>query len=725
MTNDKPNNDNHIDLIKHTTHVNDQGIRFAEFELAGDEQDVLLPDKRADLQKSVHEQEDSSATTKKSLIVEPQQPLSINWDEDFRYVTKEQQFVQKARELAWHVEGETPFVPFKSYWPTYDQMASDQFKWYFYWREEVRSGRYPDTDLSYLFVYFYELIHGVGWSDPVQGYELMEQAWTAYRKRYTKLDTYLREWLYDFMIVHSLDMPIRETYARFPRVLSSELKEREWKRRFSLQPIELTWDLLLDLLDYDVEKSRFYQEEGRKDLEQYAPKVIALVDSYWAKIKGHRFIDHFQPRPRQVKRHLFRSAVYDHGLYGRSVVLTVVSLSEYAPLRSYITALVRLTENKLRELRGFKGRLRGPDVVDPEIVEIITRYLKKEIQEQIEAQRVQAIPEVQIDTGKLRRLQRESDQVRDMLLTEESMQQAAVISSQPEQGSVSSVEAYSGHSEDSEANTNMAASAKKDRSSRKSAAKKTDVFQAVMDFDAAPYEVDALQEHEALGGEAEVIVNSDNSEETSGEVVVSFGNSEGARAEVVIHSSKSEGASAEVFMNSDNSEETGAGDSINSLNREGVRAESGRRSEMLGGNRADPMQSTDSPEESASEAQADVSHIVARDAESHDLHEEISKSSPIEETILGEHEWQWEVEDEEWQMLAERLSPLHLKVLHALKTGANRSELQRIAERAGSMPALLLDEINEAAMDTIGDLLIDGESIVDDYIEMLDTLKSV
>ncbi|MGG3280176.1 TerB N-terminal domain-containing protein [Paenibacillus solani] len=711
MTNDKPNNDNHIDLIKHTTHVNDQGIRFAEFELAGDEQDVLLPDKRVDLQNPVQDQGDASATTKKSLIVEPQQSLSINWDEDFRYVTKEQQFVQKARELAWHVEGETLFVPFKSYWPTYDQMASDQFKWYFYWREEVRSGRYPDTDLSYLFVYFYELIHGVGWSDPVQGYELMEQAWTAYRKRYTKLDTYLREWLYDFMIVHSLDMPIRETYARFPRVLSSELKEREWKRRFSLQPIELTWDLLLDLLDYDVEKSRFYQEEGRKDLEQYAPKVIALVDSYWDKIKGLRFIDHFQPRPRQVKRHLFRSAVYDHGLYGRSVVLTVVSLSEYAPLRSYITALVRLTENKLRELRGFKGRLRGPDVVDPEIVEIITRYLKKEIQEQIEAQRVQAIPEVQIDTGKLRRLQQESDQVRDMLLTEEALQQAEVISSKPEREPAPLAEAYSGHSEDTDSDTNMVVSTRKGRSSRRSAAKKPDVFQAVMDFDAAPYEVDVLQEREALGVEAEVIEKSDNLEETSAGVVVNSSNSEGARAEVLMNSGNSEDMRVEAVVNSSNSEE--------------ARAESRRRSEMLGGNGTHPLQSTDAPEENASAAQADVNHVVAHDAKSHDLNEGISESSPIEETFLGEQEWQWEVEDEEWQMLAERLSPLHLEVLHALKAGTNRSEMQRIAERAGSMPALLLDEINEAAMDTIGDLLIDGESIVDDYIEMLDTLKNV
>jgi hypothetical protein len=86
--------------------------------------------------------------------------------------------------------------------------------------------------------------------------------------------------------------------------------------------------------------------------------------------------------------------------------------------------------------------------------------------------------------------------------------------------------------------------------------------------------------------------------------------------------------------------------------------------------------------------------------------------------------WNTDGLDEEWQELGERLTPLHLEVLHALKSGPNRQQLQRIAEQAGSMPALLLDEINEAAMDTVGDLLIDGESIADDYIEMLETLKS-
>lgn len=167
MNKNNPNNDKSNPHIRYTTQLNDQGIRFAEMELAGDEQDMPLQDRLQETREGEHTVQ-VRPEPKAALVIEPQPLLEMDWNDSFRYVTKEQQFVLKARELAWHVEAEVAFTPFKSYWPIFDQMTAHQFKWYFYWREEVRSGRYPDTDLSYLFVYFYELIHGVGWSDPRQ-----------------------------------------------------------------------------------------------------------------------------------------------------------------------------------------------------------------------------------------------------------------------------------------------------------------------------------------------------------------------------------------------------------------------------------------------------------------------------------------------------------------------------------------------------------------------------
>lgn len=209
----------------------------------------------------------------------------MDWRQDFRYVSREQLFVQKAKELETAVAETAEFVPFQTYWPTYEEMQPRQLKWYLYWRNEVRSGRYPDTDLSYLFIYLYELIHGVGWSEPAEGYTLMERVWQGYRQRYPKLDLYVREWLYDLALVFDLEMPPAEPMAKLPRNLSMELKELEWRRRFTADPLDVSWELLLTLIDYDVEKSRFYLEQGRKELRNYVPKVVSLVDGYLLKSK--------------------------------------------------------------------------------------------------------------------------------------------------------------------------------------------------------------------------------------------------------------------------------------------------------------------------------------------------------------------------------------------------------------------------------------------------------
>ena len=98
-----------------------------------------------------------------------------------------------------------PFVPFMQYWPTYDSMDRRQKAWYFYWRNEVRNGRYPDTDLSYIFVHIYEILSGCGWKEANVGYNQLIMLWEAYKERFPKLDNYLFDWTHDFAQLHNLD----------------------------------------------------------------------------------------------------------------------------------------------------------------------------------------------------------------------------------------------------------------------------------------------------------------------------------------------------------------------------------------------------------------------------------------------------------------------------------------------------------------------------------------
>ena len=50
-------------------------------------------------------------------------------------------------------------VPFFSYVAQYSQLSQRQLAWYFWWRQNVRNGVFLDTDLSYIYLYIYEIIN--------------------------------------------------------------------------------------------------------------------------------------------------------------------------------------------------------------------------------------------------------------------------------------------------------------------------------------------------------------------------------------------------------------------------------------------------------------------------------------------------------------------------------------------------------------------------------------
>ncbi|MHA0858058.1 TerB N-terminal domain-containing protein [Paenibacillus sp. CMAA1364] len=437
-------------------------------------------------------------------------------------------FTTRARLLEDKIDSSATHIPYFHYWPTYDSMTSSQSRWYFYWRGEVRGQRYPDTSLSYVFLYVYELINGIGWKNGMEGYHLMLDVWVAYRERHPKLTSYMIEWITDFVLVHQLSVPHEDVLGYAPHGLSGDLLELELMYRFHAETLDIPFTLLVRLLDVDVRKSKFYLEGGDALLHEYAPKVLALVDAYFSKQQGLRFIEIFSPgSPVSKERELFQSATYDESLYGRFTTIFVSKISEHVPLREYITHLIRLTENKLREHMNVKGKLRGIEL-EPEIEMLVSRYLERMLKSPSpEAQR----PSVVIDEVKLARIQEDSESVRDMLT-----------------------------------------------------------------------------------------VNIDEADATE-----------------------------------------------------------------------------------------DIVVFVA---------------PFIEEPVVAQSPITWDTTElpEEWMQFVKGLSQTQLEAIYVLKQGLGLIELGHIADQAGTMPELLLDDINEIAMDTIGDLIIEGDGLIEDYEPMLANL---
>lgn len=121
-----------------------------------------------------------------------------------RWLSEAELFYRQGMAMA-DFEDDCPYHgSFKSYFPTYSVMSDRQLRGYFTWRAHVRAGDIEETSASFAYLYLYELLCGIGVSDPHSGYRTIEAFWQAYRVFAPELDRYVRSWLLDYAVYHDL-----------------------------------------------------------------------------------------------------------------------------------------------------------------------------------------------------------------------------------------------------------------------------------------------------------------------------------------------------------------------------------------------------------------------------------------------------------------------------------------------------------------------------------------
>lgn len=125
-----------------------------------------------------------------------------------RWITEAELFWRQGTFMA-DFEDDCPYHgTFKAYFPTYADMSDRQLRGYFTWRTAVRRGNIQETSLSYAFVYLYELLNGIGVSDPADGFLKLKSFWEAYRELAPEIDRYVPIWLRDYVVYHGLDVSL-------------------------------------------------------------------------------------------------------------------------------------------------------------------------------------------------------------------------------------------------------------------------------------------------------------------------------------------------------------------------------------------------------------------------------------------------------------------------------------------------------------------------------------
>lgn len=285
---------------------------------------------------------------------------------------------RKAALLYYDCPGEKcEFAQFYSYMPQYSQLTKAQKSYYFYWRHEMRQGRYIKTDYSYIYLYVYELINLPDVIEPEKGIKLLCRLWKEYRKELPRIDMYFSIWVRDYCLVHELPCPIAEIRDFiFDVIRISDFKEYYFTD-IGTTNRDGVWSLIAYLSDYDwhrgfnsvlgapAEDGEYLRKaEMYKNMLEGAMRVI--LPTVWQVCMTEK-----------EKGNLVRvtKSAFPNTLCTRSVKckleIEYYPLADASELRAGITSAVRYTENKLRSLFGAKSRL-------------MIKYIPKEYKELID-----------------------------------------------------------------------------------------------------------------------------------------------------------------------------------------------------------------------------------------------------------------------------------------------------------------------------------------------------
>lgn len=343
------------------------------------------------------------------------------YETEAQWKPREWVFCRQAEFMEHYTDSYTQPVRFDRYYPTYSDMTNAELRVYFTWRTAVREGRYPDTCLSFLFLYCYELINGIGFTDPREGFRLLQTLGQQYAERCPKLMRYLEKWLADFVLYYGLD----------PALAGEGLCLPEEAALLVLLHAEQAEDATLfaamqKLSSYRIERSAFYKAYPA-ECTATACRLFRLLAAYYREHRKESLCEAYFGHCTAMTYAFFRGAVFGRKLPAQEIVLS--EIHRYYPrggiwyceryfgklgANARIGTLLRAVDAALRKQMHYPKPL-----TPPETTQLLDKMLCRAIEEQQAETRRRKAAAVKIDVSKLSGIRKAADITRDRLLVEE------------------------------------------------------------------------------------------------------------------------------------------------------------------------------------------------------------------------------------------------------------------------------------------------------------------
>lgn len=251
--------------------------------------------------------------------------------------------------------------PFMAYWPTFQHLDKRQLSWYFYWRGQVLKGNYLDTDLSYIFVFVYELLNYSFNPHAAFNVSMLTHLYHNYKDRHPKLTHYLTEWISDLLLELGETELAHEWVNRQiePPFLYKMLQDQEKP----LNKISITiWKRYI----HSYRETKFFGEHKNKIYKTFKESIPLLQSCYE---KGGKTLigKWFEESIRSYSRPTFASAVM--GREYLNIEVPEIYIVETKALNEVVTNLFRLSENIVRKQSGENREIKVDKSVLPKELE--------------------------------------------------------------------------------------------------------------------------------------------------------------------------------------------------------------------------------------------------------------------------------------------------------------------------------------------------------------------
>ena len=338
-------------------------------------------------------------------------------------LTRTKAFYEQAVFMAGYTD-EADIVPFSEYYPVYRDMTTEQLRSYFTVRTMLRQGKTPETPLSYLFVYIYELLMQVGIDTPDEGYELLTELLDHYGPSEPRLKKHLLSWRRDYVVYYDLKHRAAEVFADEQQ----EDAAAEVIHHYADATDDDLFRVIAATTTYKYSTSAAWQK-AETDVRAVVPRVIRAVAPIIEQQKHHH-LDTLAFGYKTHRQHvMFEGAVFYHPKPVREVTFDISPQRQWRcigglwaenlyrhplvpihkkgePFNDLFHETVRQLSIALRLGAHLRQRLQ-----DEQLRQIITAVIRQYLNEKTLAAR----PKVSIDLTRLDRIRQDATVVCDLL----------------------------------------------------------------------------------------------------------------------------------------------------------------------------------------------------------------------------------------------------------------------------------------------------------------------